>query len=315
MNRKNEKMKIENLIVLGKYMALPYFIGWCIPTFSRYTENYNFKKDSVLTKYLEIPKDQEFAYVYKNFQYMMSFKKLICILFVGIISYMIEKRYWKNSENIKNKYIKGLKILSIFSFFYIGMRDSETWILVLPLLLYLYLYFKIEISIKFKELKLIIEQKKLKKYLEKIFMKQEINIDRPIQKKELIQSRSHKKVLLLNALKTSERILVDAVWGTGKTTFVDIVLDDASSSYHKIKIDILVFNNREKIKNEFLNQIKSILKEEKIYFKNMNEYLGFINNIGSIWSNVIKDTFYENDSFESAKESLKKDLGLLKKIL
>lgn len=315
MEKKIRNIKIGDLIKFGKYVALPYFVGWCIPTFSRYTENYNFKVGSALTKYLKIQKDQEFFYVYKNFQYMMSFKKLICILLIGIISYMIEKKYWKNSENIKNKYIKGLKVLSVFAFFYMGMKNSESWLLFLVVLLLLYFYFKIEINEKCKELKLIIKQKKLREYLEKLLAKQTVNKGSITQGKKLIQSREHKKELLMAALKNKaiKRILIDGEWGVGKTTFVDFTLEDMKDIFEPIKIDIMIFNNRKKIKEEFLNQLKPILKKEKINFSNANEYIDFIDSIGGIWSHFIKYAFYSNESFEEAKNKMKEDLKFMSK--
>lgn len=294
-----KKEKNNFLIGLVKYLLIPFFIGWCIPTFTTFTENYTFMGI------------KDIGYVTKNFQYTMSLSKCCLIFFIGFCIYCFEKSIWKNKKSINDKYYKAAKYFCILVSFFIGMNIKDfigqlkelinfstyseffiIYILIFLVLSILYLTFLEEINNLFK-------------------IGENNNDDKP--KKILIQSREHKKVLLLNALKTSERILVDAEWGKGKTTFVDITLDEAQELYHKIKIDILVFNNREKIKNEFLNQIKPILKVEKIYFKNMNEYLGFINNIGSIWSKFIKSTFYENDSFESAKESLKNDLGLLKK--
>jgi len=314
-------MKFKGFKILSsifKYFLLPLLIGWCIPTFTSFTEGYSF---------FGIDK---IGFVTKNFQYNFSVGKAIAIGIVGVLLYAIESILWKNKKSINLKYINIGKIYFIFISFFVGMNIEFSYKQVvfwfdkgiklidyfansksIPLLsLIIFFYAPIYLIVYFiyeEKIKSFIRRKK---YLRK---KNKLKVESINVKKVLVSSRNRQKKTLINALASSNRILVTAEWGVGKTTFVDIVLSQFSDKYHKIYIDVLVFNDRERIKNEFLNQIKGILKVENIYFKNINEYLGFIDNVGSMWSKFIKNAFYENESFEGSKKSLKIDLENLNK--
>lgn len=67
-------------------------------------------------------------------------------------------------------------------------------------------------------------------------------------------------------------VLIDGIWGIGKTEFVEQALESSDVSGHKvIKIDVLVYNTRDALVNQALSEIKKILEDEGIISSSIDD--------------------------------------------
>lgn len=306
-----------------KYIFLPFFIGWCLPVFTSFTEDYEF----VGIKYI----NYVIGDVSKNTKYGMSLTMILLIFLIGFVVYIFERVKWKNKKSIEDKYKRFFQFYLIFASFYIGMNldsiknkyenfkgdlknivpSNENRVLFYVVLLFVvYLLYDKEFMEFFK----VIFRKKVDSENDG---KGKENLDDSENRDKLIQSRENQKNLLIQALKNKaiKRILIDGEWGIGKTTFLKMTFnsDELKEKIYVIEIDVMIFNTRERIKEEFFAQLKPILKKEKIYFENGKEYIEFIDNVGGFFGNVFKYIFYKSNSFHEAKENFKDDLSYMKK--
>lgn len=221
--------------------------------------------------------------------------------------------YYKNEERVKNLFDKIMKTCFILFSFYVGNNWDNTNIIE---------FFQEiidEIIINFDKVKiygaviivlnLVLLIEKIVSYLKNI--KKDKEDDYEI--KGMIASRKIKRKLFEDALIANDTILVDGEWGIGKTTFVNMVIEKNEKKYHQINIDVMIFNKRERIKNEFVNQLKEIFKKEKIMFNNLKEFSYFMDFVDNKFTQLIQKNFMENSSFDEAKGELQKDFTVLDK--
>lgn len=70
---------------------------------------------------------------------------------------------------------------------------------------------------------------------------------------------------ILEEKNTKKLILIDGSWGIGKSFFVKEALKKKTlSNYHKINLDILLFNDKKQIVTQTMNEINLILEKEGI---------------------------------------------------
>lgn len=307
------------------YLILPFVVGYIIPKITKTSQSVNIGdiKNGTITT---------------NFQFSYSSIAFMFLFILMVIFFIYTKKHYKNSEIIKKTIIKGIKLYSVFYFFYLGMNwddmdifrycDIEKLILEINFskiieyakaaIFYFGLLFFIYSPIIM--IVYLFNENKLKRYIRKCRGNRKRKIREENKKNEddyeikgMIASRKIKRKLFEDALTANDIILIDGEWGIGKTTFVNMILEKNKKKYHKINIDVMIFNKRERIKNEFVNQLKEIFKEEKIMFNNLKEFSYFMDFVDNKFTQLIQKNFMENGSFDEAKGELQKDFTVLDK--
>lgn len=131
---------------------------------------------------------------------------------------------------------------------------------------------------------------------------------------ELYPSRKNLVDVLNHALRDYSLIALDGTWGSGKTTFMDIFMRENSEKFYYIPINVMLFENRNSLKTEFLNQLKVIFKEEGIFQGSLMDFDYYLDGISNDWVKVIKNIIFSNSkSFKEANEKLKSEIGKVEK--
>jgi len=137
------------------------------------------------------------------------------------------------------------------------------------------------------------------------FLKQENN-------EKLFPSRIIQGAILEEFLESDEKsLLVDGKWGIGKTYFIKKVIDE--NIYNRIDLDILIFNTREKLAEELMNQMKSIFKKNNIFSPNLSDLGLFLDESNISFKKCISKWLSLSNSFKDAKENLKDEIDYLMK--
>ncbi len=135
-------------------------------------------------------------------------------------------------------------------------------------------------------------------------------------KLELYSSRKNQKEILERAIKENSLIALDGSWGSGKTTFMDIVMRENREDYYYISINIMLFEDRDSLKTEFLNQLKVIFKEEGIFQGSLMDFDYYLDGISNDWLKMVKNImFSKSKSFKDANENLKNEIGKIEKTI
>jgi len=145
-----------------------------------------------------------------------------------------------------------------------------------------------------------------------IFCKnRECNDDKNLK---LYPSRKNLMDVLNRALEDYSLIALDGTWGSGKTTFMNIVMKSNSEKYYYIPINVMLFENRNSLKTEFLNQLKGVFKEEGIFQGSLMDFDYYLDGVSNDWVKVIKNIiFSKSKSFKEANEKLKSEIGKIEK--
>ncbi|BDU50032.1 P-loop NTPase fold protein [Haliovirga abyssi] len=232
-----------------------------------------------------------------------NIEKIYSVFFITVFCFLIFIFIYKNKEEICSIFIKILKFYSILLFLFFSNEMTldffkniyeYTIIIMQPIILSFVIIIILLVVVSI----IAFIYKKLKKRKHK-------------KETKLIKSREVKFIFLKNSLKINKTILIDGEWGIGKTTFLNIALKKLNDEYHQIKIDVLIFNNRKAIKEEFTNQLKNIFKQENIFFKIPDEFSHFIDSLGNNIFSFFKKILFETSSFQEAKDKLNNDLKIL----
>lgn len=131
---------------------------------------------------------------------------------------------------------------------------------------------------------------------------------------KLYPSRKNLVDVLNHALGDYSLIALDGTWGSGKTTFMNIFMRENSEKFYYIPINIMLFENRNSLKTEFLNQLKVIFKEEGIFQGSLMDFDYYLDGVSNDWVKVIKNIiFSKSKSFKEANKKLKSEIGKIEK--
>lgn len=131
---------------------------------------------------------------------------------------------------------------------------------------------------------------------------------------ELYPSRKNLMEVLNHALGEYSLIALDGTWGSGKTTFMNIAMRENRGKYYYIPINVMLFENRNSLKTEFLNQLKGIFKEEGIFQGSLMDFDYYLDGVSNDWVKVVKNIiFSKSKSFKEANEKLKGEIGKIEK--
>lgn len=145
-----------------------------------------------------------------------------------------------------------------------------------------------------------------------IFCKNRIDGDNNNLK--LYPSRKTQEDILTYALENYNLIALDGKWGSGKTTFMNIAMSDNREKYYYIPINIMLFENRNSLKTEFLNQLKGVFKEEGIFQGSLMDFDYYLDGVSNDWIKIVKNIiFSKSKSFKEANEKLKSEIGKIEK--
>lgn len=145
-----------------------------------------------------------------------------------------------------------------------------------------------------------------------IFCKNRIDGDNNNLK--LYPSRKTQEDILTYALENYNLIVLDGKWGSGKTTFMNIAMRDNMEKYYYIPINVMLFENRNSLKTEFLNQLKGIFKKEGIFQGSLMDFDYYLDGVSNDWVKVVKNIiFSKSKSFKEANEKLKSEIGKIEK--
>lgn len=293
------------------YVLLPLVAGYVVSSISGTTQNITYSPDLAKEQLFSITQELTKLEIgiRSNFQFEFHQDKfLIVFIFISIFS-IILTLYGNNVNNSVKIILRIFKVYFVFLFFYIGMSNVEKEIFAqlkeikeLVLLTLTYMSFIKLISRSY-------EDSGESKFEEKLKVAE--NEDSKKEYRGLIKSRIAKANLLEKALDINNTILINGKWGIGKTKFLEIFFME--QDYHTIWIDVMLFNTRDKIKDEFMNQLRGVFKKERIIFNHIGDFNYFLNFVGNNFSNLIKGYFNSSNSFNSAKESLKEDFKYLDK--
>jgi len=139
-------------------------------------------------------------------------------------------------------------------------------------------------------------------------------IDRDNNNLKLYPSRKTQEDILTYALENYNLIALDGTWGSGKTTFMNIAMRDNMEKYYYIPINVMLFENRNSLKTEFLNQLKGIFKEEGIFQGSLMDFDYYLDGVSNDWIKIVKNIiFSKSKSFKEANEKLKSEIGKIEK--
>lgn len=131
---------------------------------------------------------------------------------------------------------------------------------------------------------------------------------------KLYPSRKNLMDVLSHALEEYSLIALDGTWGSGKTTFMNIAMRENKEKYYYIPINVMLFENRNSLKTEFLNQLKGIFKEEGIFQGLLMDFDYYLDGVSNDWVKVVKNIiFSKSKSFKEANEKLKSEIGKIEK--
>ena len=145
-------------------------------------------------------------------------------------------------------------------------------------------------------------------------IKKKIKIEEPENEQKLYPSRRNLMEVLNYALEEYSLIALDGTWGSGKTTFMDIVMRDNREKYYYIPVNVMLFENRNSLKTEFLNQLKGIFKEEGIFQGSLMDFDYYLDGVSNDWAKIAKNIiFSKSKSFKEANEKLKSEIEKIDK--
>lgn len=139
---------------------------------------------------------------------------------------------------------------------------------------------------------------------------------------KLYPSREMAKNRLKSILEEKDKnslILINGEWGIGKTYFIDRILEEIKSEKNKeeivpVKVDVLLFNDKNHLIKFTIEQINKILLENGIRSKSIGKYLDvIIKNINTIPNKLIKTVlsifalFYD-ENYGDMKKNIKEDI-------
>ena len=209
----------------------------------------------------------------------------IGIFIIFIMSYLfLPIKHNKTMEKVV-KFIT--KIIIWISLILMGMNYPKQWLMGLTI----YMVSVLAIS--------LVSQKKVKESINEL---------------ELYPSRKTQEDILTYALENYNLIALDGTWGSGKTTFMDIVMKSNREKYYYISINIMLFENRNSLKTEFLNQLKGVFKEEGIFQGSLMDFDYYLDGVSNDWIKVVNNIiFSKSKSFKEANEKLKSEIGKIEK--
>ena len=232
----------------------------------------------------------------------ISFQKIclksICYLTIYVL-FEILKNNFKFSEKTKKEFFKKVDIfifgLMIFGLGKISRRMIDNNFIekdIILVILWVVIILIILLMILLKEDVFS-------------FLKQENN-------EKLFPSRIIEGAILEEFLESDEKsLLVDGKWGIGKTYFVKKVINE--KEYNRIDLDILIFNTREKLAEELMNQLREIFKENNIFSPNLSDLGLFFDESSMSFKKMISKWLNLSNSFKEAKENLKDEIEYLMK--
>lgn len=131
-----------------------------------------------------------------------------------------------------------------------------------------------------------------------------------IYENRVVELESFQKIL--EEKETKKLVLIDGSWGTGKSFFVNMALKKKSLfNYHKINLDVLLFNDKKQIVSQTMNEINLILEKEGIRDNSAKKYARIVNYVSSKYSlnlNFLK----QEKSLDEIEINLENDLKKLK---
>lgn len=135
---------------------------------------------------------------------------------------------------------------------------------------------------------------------------------------EIYPSRIPIKMSFLEIIKSKENqkslILIDGIWGVGKSFFVNKSLTEFENTYTIINIDTNIFNDKKHLIDYLLTELNNILIDNGVRTKSLKKYADILNEtvdnkvISSIYSLVT-----HNDTIEEIQENINDDIKLLDK--
>lgn len=130
----------------------------------------------------------------------------------------------------------------------------------------------------------------------------------------LYPSRERMSEVFNKALENYNLIALDGVWRSGKTTFMDILMKRNNEKYHYIPVNIMLFENRNLLKREFLNQLKEVFKDEGILKGTLIDFEYYLGEVSNNWMNILnKMIFSKSESFKESNDKLKNEIYSLEK--
>lgn len=128
------------------------------------------------------------------------------------------------------------------------------------------------------------------------------------------ESRKDKANYLKKLLTQKEKkmILIDGEWGIGKTYFVrEVLATKEIMDYHKISVDILLFNDKEQMIKNVIDEINKVLINEGIRSVSIKKYKKIIEATTEKFPIKIS-SLIEEETLDSIEKNLKSDIRKLK---
>lgn len=216
----------------------------------------------------------------------------ILFLVLLITGYLITNFF----KSLKEVFKSGVKKLSYIFVFILGVNTNNVALI-----------YAISICLIGAYTVLFLENRQIKK-------KEKNDESENKTKLELYPSRRNLMEILSHALGEYSLIALDGTWGSGKTTFMNIFMRDKKKKYYYIPINVMLFENRNSLKSEFLNQLKGIFKEEGIFQGSLMDFDYYLDGISNDWMKMVKNIiFSKSKSFKEANEKLKSEIGKIEK--
>ncbi|MGB6128070.1 MAG: P-loop NTPase fold protein [Psychrilyobacter sp.] len=223
-----------------------------------------------------------------KFEYLFNLNILFLALL--IIGYLLSNYF----KSIKEVFESGAKKASYVLVFILGVNTNN-----------IALIYAVSICLIGANAVLFVENRQIKKNEKNDESKKEL---------ELYPSRRNLMDVLNHALGEYSLIALDGSWGSGKTTFMNIVMRENREKYYYIPINVMLFENRNSLKTEFLNQLKGIFKEEGIFQGSLMDFDYYLDGVSNDWVKVVKNIiFSKSKSFKEANEKLKSEIGKIEK--
>lgn len=108
-------------------------------------------------------------------------------------------------------------------------------------------------------------------------------------------------------------ILIDGEWGIGKTYFIDNFFETYQNNTELIKIDVLLFRDKNAMIDYSLSELNKILKKNGDVSNNINKYINIIKDSSdSKLINGLLSLLIKNDSIQEIEEQIGKNIKNIK---
>lgn len=134
----------------------------------------------------------------------------------------------------------------------------------------------------------------------------------------IYSSREAIKKSFLGIIKNKENqksiILIDGVWGVGKSFFVSESLKEFRNPHIALNIDVNLFNNKNALMEHIFKELNNVLIDNGIRTKSLKKYSDILNETidNKIISNIYSLVSH-NETFEEIQENINDDIKILNK--